>query len=166
MIDKMQTQRENTKNILHKPVANIKLKLIANKAVPSPVLGQALGQYGIEIMQVCKIFNNQTCNLQESTFLQIPLKITIYNQKTFEIKIKTPSTSEIIKNITGVRKASKLPKKVYVTSGIRLKEIYHIGLYKKSNQLINHMRMKSICKTIIGTIKSIGIPIHVQTSQR
>lgn len=161
----MQTQRENTKNILQKPVANIKLKLIANKAVPSTVLGQALGQYGIDIMQVCKIFNNQTCNLQESTFLQIPLKITIYNQKKFDIKIKTPSTSEIVKNTLGIKKASKLPKKVYVTSGIRLKEIYHIGLYKKSNQLMNHLRIKSICKTIIGTIKSLGIPIHVQAKR-
>jgi large subunit ribosomal protein L11 len=143
--------------ITGKPIAKIKLRLLANKAGPSPVLGQALSQYGINIMEFCKTFNNQTKNLKET--LLIPVNITIYNSNSFEILIKTPSTSYILKNIVGFSKGSEKPKKMLLGNAITVQEIYEIALLKKSNRLMNNLKIKSICKSIIGSIKSMGLTI-------
>lgn len=138
-----------------KPIAKIKLRLLANKAGPSPVLGQALSQYGINIMDFCKTFNNHTKNLKET--LLVPVKITIYNSTSFDILIKTPSTSYILKNMIGFEKGSEKPKKILLKNAITRKEIYEIALLKKSNRELNKIPLRSICKSIIGSIKSMGL---------
>jgi large subunit ribosomal protein L11 len=140
-----------------KPIATIRLKLLANKAAPSPILGQALGPYGINIMEFCKTFNNQTKNIKDTVL--IPMTLTIFNHNSFEISIKTPTTTFLLKNIVGFTKGSSLPKKNNLNTFVLLKEIYHIALFKKSNRLMNHLSLQSICKTIIGSIKSMGLPI-------
>ena len=219
-----------------KPIAIIRLKLLANKAAPSPILGQALGQYSINIMDFCKSFNNQTKNIKDT--ITIPINITIYNPNSFEIMLKTPSTSTLLKNIvvrrntlirSSMKKSSEfvpvehegplegssgdkkdllaqkdqnksitkkkdgtvekktLSKSVKKSSSkgslstlgtegnypststgaVLLKEIYHIALFKKSNRLMHHLPLNSICKSILGSIKSIGLTITSQpTSSR
>jgi len=142
------------------PKAIIRLKLMANKAAPSPVLGQALGQYGINIMDFCKKFNSNSRNLKDG--LIVPVIVTIYSQSSFDIQIKTPSTSQLLKEISQVSKGSSMTKKENYKKEqafLLLKEIYHLAIFKKSDRLLNHLRLKSLCKTIIGTAKSMGIPV-------
>ena len=140
-----------------KPIAIIRLRLLAGKAAPSPILGQALGQYGINIMDFCKSFNLQTKNFRET--IVIPTIITIFNSNSFDISIKTPTTTFLVKNIVGFTKGSSLPKLKNLDKFIVLKEIYHIALLRKFNRLMLHMSPKSLCKSILGTLKSIGLPV-------
>ncbi len=142
------------------PKAIIRLKLAANKAAPSPVLGQSLGQYGINIMDFCKKFNGQTRNLKDN--LMIPITVIIYSQNSFDIQIKTLSSSNLLKEITGLKKGSSMAKKENFAKEeafLLLKEIYHLAVFKKCDRLLNHLRTKSLCKSLIGTAKSMGIPV-------
>jgi large subunit ribosomal protein L11 len=147
-------------NLKPLPKAIIRLRLMANKASPSPILGQSLGQYGINIMDFCKAFNAKSKNLKDG--LLVPVVVVIYNQNSIEIQIKTPSTPQILKSITGIEKGSSLTKKENFSKEeafLSLKEIYHLALFKKSDRFLNHLNVKSLCKTLIGTARSIGIPV-------
>lgn len=141
-----------------KAKAKIRLTLLANKAAPSPILGQALGQYGINIMEFCKNYNAKTKNIKENTY--IPTQIIIYNKETYDIIIKTPTTTNIIKQIANVEKGSKKSKKEKIEGYIKEKEIYHIGVIKKCEKILNHIKMKELCKSIVGTIKAMGLDIN------
>jgi large subunit ribosomal protein L11 len=139
-----------------KHIATIKLTLLANKAAPSPLLGQALGQYGINIMEFCKNFNNQTKNIKDNIY--IPTIIYLYSRDNFKVVIKTPTTTFLIKNIANILKGSTMTKKQQ-NGIIYLKEIYHLAILKKCDKILNHLSTKALCKTIIGSIKSMGITI-------
>lgn len=141
-----------------KPIARIRLTLLANKAAPSSVLGQTLGQYKINIMEFCKLFNSQTKNIKEQVY--IPTFIRIYSQNSFEITIKTPSTTYLLKQTANVTKGSSQPKKGWSKGAILLKEIYHLAIFKKCDQLMNHLESRSICKTLMASAKSMGIPVR------
>jgi large subunit ribosomal protein L11 len=144
--------------MIKKPTSTIRLTLLANKAAPSPLLGQALGQYGINIMEFCKNFNNQTKNLKEQ--LYVPTLIFLYNRDNYEIIIKTPSTSYLLKQIAKITKGSSITKKETKNQGfIYLKEIYHIAILKKCDKGLNNLNIKSLCKSIIGSAKSMGLEI-------
>ena len=126
-----------------KPIATIRLTLLANKAAPSPILGQALGQYGINIMDFCKIFNNQTKNLKDNIY--VPTLIYLYTRDNFKVIIKTPCTSYLIKQMANIAKGNS--SRVNLGSGsltnssilkhenvIYLKEIYHLAIFKKCDR--------------------------------
>lgn len=109
-------------------------------------------------MQFCKNFNNKTKNIKENIY--IPTKLILYNKETYEIIIKTPTTSYLIKRIANIEKAVRRTEIRKDHEGyIRIKEIYNIGLVKKCDKLINHIEIKEICKSIIGTIRTLGIKI-------
>lgn len=99
----------NSSDSLKKKIGRVRLSLPANKAAPSPILGQAFGQFGINMMEVCKTFNRQTQNLKDG--LIIPTAVTVYNNNTFDLIIKTPSTTAFFKNTALFVKGSSLPKK-------------------------------------------------------
>lgn len=130
---------------------------MANKAGPSSTLGQALGQYGINIMEFCKEFNKQTEKLRGIENQKIPTTIKVKGRK-FEIKIKTPSTTTLMKNTVLIKKGSKEPGKKK-KGEIKKKEIYHIAKLKKSEEELNRISIKGITKTIGGTAKSMGLKI-------
>jgi large subunit ribosomal protein L11 len=155
---KRRRRKKKGKKMKKKAKAKIRLTLLANKAAPSPILGQALGQYGINIMEFCKNFNGKTKNIKENTL--IPTKIMLYSKETYEIIIKTPTTTNIIKQITNIEKGSKMTKKENIEGYIKLKEIYHIAILKKCDKILNHIKIKEICKSIIGTVKSMGIGLR------
>ncbi len=141
-----------------KPIATIRLTLLATRAAPSPILGQALGQYGINIMDFCKKFNNLTKNIKE--IIYVPTYITVYSSNQFEITIKTPTTCYFFKQIANVSKGSSLPKKKNLEEGfISLKEIYHLAIFKKCDRLLNHLTLHAICKTFMGSAKSMGLVV-------
>jgi large subunit ribosomal protein L11 len=140
-----------------KPIAIIRLRLLANKAAPSPILGQALGQYNINIMEFCKTFNTHTKNIKDT--ILIPTIVTIYTHNSFDLSIKTPTTTFLLKHIASFNIGSSLTKKKNLEKFILLKEIFQIALFQKCNRLINRLPLKSICKTIIGSTKSMGLLI-------
>ena len=141
-----------------KPIATIRLTLLANRAAPSPILGQALGQYGINIMDFCKKFNSLTKNIKEIVY--VPTSITVFSSNQFEITIKTPTTCYLFKQVANITKGSPLPKKKNLEEGfILLKEIYHLAIFKKCDRLLNHLNLHAICKTFIGTAKSMGLGV-------
>jgi large subunit ribosomal protein L11 len=140
-----------------KAIANIRLTLMAGKAAPSPILGQALGQYGINIMEFCKNFNNQTKNIKEQVY--IPVRVQIYSKDSFQVSIKTPTTTYILKQLANIAKASSSTKKKNLQAYVHVKEIYHLALLKKCDRELNSIELKSLCKTIIGSAKSMGLGI-------
>ncbi len=142
-----------------KPIAIIKLTLLANKASPSPLLGQALGQHGINIMEFCKIYNNFTKNLKDTIY--VPTLIYLYSKDNYKVIIKTPSTSYLIKQIANISKGYSLNLPNNQKNYIYLKELYHLAIFKKCDKILNYLNIKSLCKTLIGTVKSISLNIKI-----
>lgn len=142
--------------MIKKPTAIIRLTLLANQAAPSPILGQVLSPYGINIMEFCKNFNNQTKNIKDNIY--VPIMVYLYTKDNYQIIIKTPSTTYLLKQITKISKGSSLTKKQN-HGFIYLKEIYHLAILKKCDRVLNHINLKSLCKSIIGSAKSMGIDI-------
>lgn len=144
-------------NARNKPIATIKLTLLANKASPSPLLGQALGQHGINIMDFRKIYNNLTKNLKDNIY--VPIIIYLYTRDNYKIIIKTPSTSYLIKQIVNINKFYSYRIQKNNNNIIYLKEIYYLAIFKKCDKVLNYLNIKSLCKNSIGTIKTMNLNI-------
>lgn len=131
----------------------VKLQIPAGKANPSPPVGPALGQHGVNIMEFCKAFNAKT---QKDGDAIIPVVITIYSDRSFTFVTKTPPASYLLKKAAGVIKGAKTPKKETVGSISRdqLKKIAEMKL----NDLNVH-DLDTAIKVIEGTAKSMGIEI-------
>lgn len=141
-----------------KTQATIRLTLLANRAAPSPILGQALGQYGINIMDFCKKFNEKTKNVRQDVL--IPTKIKIFSPTNFQIDVHVPTTTYLLKKTGNFIKGSSYTKKQNLKNHyITLKEIYHIALFKRCDTTMSYLGLQSVCKSILGSAKSIGIPV-------
>lgn len=141
-----------------KPLAVIRLTSLANRAAPTPILGQAPGQYGINITEPRKNSNNKTSNIKDHIY--IPTRITISSHNSPDTPTKTPPNTYPSKNIAQISKGSSMTKKHNSkNSFILLQEIYEIAVLKKSYRLMNHLSLKAICKTLIGPAKSMGLDI-------
>ena len=133
----------------------IKLQIPAGQANPSPPVGPALGQKGVNIMEFCKAFNASTQSLEQG--MPIPVVITVFVDKTFTFTTKSPPTSFFIKKATKLKKASKTPGKGTVAT-ISKAEIKNIA-----EQKINDLNTKDIEaaeKMISGTARSMGINVE------
>ncbi|MCX5841861.1 MAG: 50S ribosomal protein L11 [Deltaproteobacteria bacterium] len=138
-----------------KVIANIKLQIKAGKATPSPPIGPALGQHGVNIMEFCKAYNAMTQN-QEG--MVIPVVITVYADRSFTFVTKTPPASVLLKQAAKIAKGSGNPKKEKVGSvtAMQIKEIARL----KFNDL-NSVDIAGAIRIIEGTAKSMGIEITV-----
>jgi large subunit ribosomal protein L11 len=136
-----------------KVIANIRLQLKAGKATPSPPVGPALGQHGVNIMEFCKAYNAMTQN-QEGTV--IPVVITVYADRSFTFITKTPPTSVLLKQAAKIAKGASNPykEKVATLTNMQIREI--AGL--KYNDL-NAITMEGAIRIVEGTAKSMGIEI-------
>ena len=136
-----------------KIIANVKLQIKAGKATPSPPIGPALGQHGVNIMEFCKAYNAMTQN-QEGTV--IPVVITIYADRSFTFITKTPPASVLLKQYARIAKGSGDPRreKVGAVSSGQIREIAEL----KYNDL-NAVNMEGAIRIIEGTAKSMGIEI-------
>jgi large subunit ribosomal protein L11 len=136
-----------------KIIANIKLQLKAGKATPSPPVGPALGQHGVNIMEFCKAYNAMTQN-QEGTV--IPVIITVYADRSFTFITKTPPASVLLKQAAKIAKGSGNPKKekVALLTGSQIREIAEL----KYNDL-NAIDMAGAIRIVEGTARSMGIEI-------
>ena len=134
-----------------KIVAQIKLHVPAGQANPAPPVGPALGQHGVNIMQFCKQFNEQTKGREG---LILPAVISVYEDKTFTFIIKSPPSSILIKRAANLAKASGSAGKEVIGT-ITRKQVEEIAKLKAKD--LNTSDLKQAIKTIAGTARSMGI---------
>jgi len=136
-----------------KVIANIKLQINAGKATPSPPIGPALGQHGVNIMEFCKAYNAMTQS-QEGTI--IPVVITVYSDRSFTFITKTPPASVLLKQVAKIAKGSGVPNKDKVGS-VTKAQIREIAEMKLKD--LNAVDLDSAIQTITGTARSMGIAV-------
>jgi len=131
----------------------VKLQIPAGQANPSPPVGPALGQHGVNIMEFCKAFNAQTKN-QEGTI--IPVVITIYADRSFSFVTKTPPAAVLLKKAAGIIKGSGEPNrnKVGQVTKTQVKEIAKMKLPD-----LNTTNLEAAIRTIEGAARSMGLEI-------
>jgi len=137
-----------------KVMALIKLQVVAGKANPSPPIGPALGQHGVNIMDFCKTFNSRTA--QEEGMI-IPVVITVYQDRSFTFITKTPPAAVLLKKAAKVAKGAADPKRDRVGSVTRaqLEEIANLKMVD-----LNANNLDAACKIIAGTARSMGIEVR------
>jgi large subunit ribosomal protein L11 len=136
-----------------KIAAVVKLQVPAGKANPSPPVGPALGQHGVNIMEFCKAFNAQTSS-QEG--LIIPVVITIYADRSFSFVTKSPPAAVLLKQAAGIAQASKEPNRVKVGKVTR-KQVEEIAKTKMPD--LNALSLEAAVRIIEGTAKTMGIEV-------
>ena len=135
--------------------AYIKLQVKAQEANPSPPVGPALGQHGVNIMEFCKAFNAQTQNVEKG--LPIPVVITVYADRSFTFTMKTPPASVLLKKIAGVPKGSGVPNKEKVGKVSR-EQLEEIVQMKEPD--LTAKDMDAAVRTIAGTARSMGLDVE------
>ena len=135
--------------------AYIKLQIPAGKANPSPPVGPALGQRGVNIMEFCKAFNAATQNIEAG--LATPVVITVYTDRSFTFITKTPPASVLLKKAAGIQSGSGTPntKKVAKLNRAQLEEIAKI---KEPD--LSAADLVAAVRTIAGTARSMGIEVE------
>lgn len=130
----------------------IKLQVPAQEANPSPPVGPALGQHGVNIMDFCKAFNAQTQEIDKG--MAVPVIITVYNDRSFTFVTKTPPAAKLILKVTGIKKGSGEPhiNKVGKITRAQMEEIANIKMKD-----LNANDMDAAVKIIAGTARSMGI---------
>ncbi|MDO8555134.1 MAG: 50S ribosomal protein L11 [bacterium] len=132
----------------------VKVQAPAGKATPAPPLGPALGQHGINIGEFVKKFNEATASMAGDI---VPAEITIYMDRTFDFKLKTPPASDLLRKAAGVEKGAANPKtgKVGKISKVKLREIA-----ERKMEDLNANDVDAASKIIAGTARSMGIDIE------
>jgi len=141
--------------VAKKIVGYIKLQVPAGKANPSPPIGPALGQRGLNIMEFCKAFNAQTQGVEPG--LPIPCVITAYADKSFTFVMKTPPATILIKKAAGVQKGSKTPHTDKVGKLTR-QQAEDIAKTKQPD--LTAADMDAAVRTIAGSARSMGITVE------
>ena len=134
-------------------MASVKLQLSAGQANPSPPVGPALGQHGVNIMEFCKAFNAQTKG-QEGTI--VPVVVTIFTDRSFTFITKSPPAPILLKKAAGIAKGSAEPNRNRVGQVSREK-IREIAQLKGKD--LNSYDLEAAMKTIEGTARSMGIEV-------
>ncbi|MCX7108389.1 MAG: 50S ribosomal protein L11 [Methylococcales bacterium] len=138
-----------------KITAYIKLQVKAGEANPSPPVGPALGQRGVNIMEFCKAFNAKTQDVEKG--LPLPVVITVYSDRSFTFITKTPPASILLKKATGIKSGSSNPntKKVGTVTLAQLEEIA-----KTKMEDLNAANLEAAIKTIAGSARSMGLTVE------
>ena len=136
-----------------KVTAVVRLQVPAGKANPSPPVGPALGQHGVNIMEFCKAFNAQT---QAQEGLIIPVVITVYQDRSFTFVTKPPPAAVLLKQAAGIAQASKEPNRVKVGKVTR-RQVEEIAKTKMPD--LNAHSLEAAVRIIEGTARSMGIEV-------
>ena len=133
----------------------IKLQVPAGSANPSPPVGPALGQHGLNIMEFCKAFNAETQDVENG--LPLPVVITVYSDKSFTFEIKTPPAAVLLKKAAGVSKGSGMPNsnKVGTVTRAQLEEIATTKM-----KVLNANDMDAAVRIIAGSARSMGLDVE------
>lgn len=133
----------------------IKLQVPAGEANPSPPVGPALGQHGLNIMEFCKAFNAQTQEMEKG--MPVPVVIAVYSDKSFTFEMKTPPASILLKKAAGISKGSGVPNanKVGTVTRAQLEEIAQTKMKD-----LNANDMDAAVKIIAGSARSMGLDVE------
>lgn len=130
----------------------IKLQVKAGEANPSPPIGPALGQHGVNIMEFCKAFNAQTQHVEKG--MPTPVIITVYNDRSFTFIMKTPPATILLKKAAGIKKGSPVPHKDKVGKVTR-KQLEEIAKIKQPD--LTAADLDAAVRTIAGSARSMGL---------
>ena len=133
----------------------IKLQIPAGQANPSPPVGPALGQQGVNIMEFCKAFNAQTQSLEKG--LPIPVIITVYSDRSFTFILKTPPASVLLRKALGIEKGSGTPNTAKVGKVTR-KQLEDIARTKMPD--LTAADLDAAVRTIAGSARSMGVDVE------
>lgn len=137
-----------------KVIGHLKLQVPAGKANPSPPIGPALGQRGINIMEFCKAFNAKSQDMEQGA--PCPTIITYYQDKSFTMEIKTPPASYLLKKAAKLKSAAKLPGRETVGS-VTVKQVREIAEVKMKD--LNATDIDAAMLIILGSARSMGIEV-------
>jgi large subunit ribosomal protein L11 len=132
----------------------INLQVPAGQANPSPPIGPALGQRGLNIMEFCKQFNAKTKDLEAGA--PIPVKITVFSDRSFNFEMRTPPASYLIRKIAKIGGGSKEPGR---TSAGTVTKAQVLDVAKQKMKDLNTDNLEAAAKTITGTARSMGIQV-------
>ena len=135
--------------------AYIKLQVKAQEANPSPPVGPALGQHGVNIMEFCKAFNAQTQSLEKG--MPIPVVITVYSDRSFTFITKTPPASVLLKKAAGIPKGSGTPNSLKVGTVTRA-QLEEIATIKQPD--LTAADMDAAVRTIAGSARAMGLNVE------
>ena len=135
-------------------IGYIKLQIPAGQANPSPPVGPALGQRGLNIMEFCKAFNSATENLEKG--MPIPVEIAAYNDKSFTFVTKSPPASYFIMKAAGLKKASQTPGREKIAK-ITVNQCKEIAEAKQKD--LNSVSIEGAIEMIKGSARSMGIEV-------
>src|SRR5579885_3060834 len=138
-----------------KVVGYIKLQVPAGKANPSPPIGPALGQRGLNIMEFCKAFNAQTQNLEVG--MPIPVVITAYADRSFTFVTKTPPASYFLKKAAGIEKGSQTTGKGSTVGRVTMEQVREIAPQKMQD--LNANDIDGACRMLVGSARSMGLEV-------
>ncbi len=131
----------------------VKLQLPAGKATPSPPVGPALGQHGVNIMQFCKAYNAETA---AQAGMIIPVVITVYSDRSFTFITKTPPASRLLLKYAKVEKGSSVPNRDKVAK-VTMAQVEEIAKIKMPD--LYAVDMRGAAQTIAGTARSMGLDV-------
>ncbi len=137
-----------------KIIANVKLQIPAGQANPSPPVGPALGQHGVNIMEFCKAFNAKT---QDQNGLIIPVELTVYADRSFSFITKTPPAAVLLKKKARIDKGSGTPNSQKVGK-VKMSDLEEIAETKMED--LNAHTVEQAVKIIAGTARSMGIVVE------
>ena len=135
--------------------AYIKLQIPAGGANPSPPVGPALGQHGVNIQEFCKSFNGRTEKIEKG--MKVPVIISVYSDKSFDFIIKTTPAAILLRKAAGIEKGSGTPNSVKVGS-VTLKQVEEIAEVKMED--LNANTLEAAVKIISGSARSMGITVQ------
>ena len=135
--------------------AYVKLQVPAGKANPSPPVGPALGQHGVNIMEFCKAFNAQTQQMEQG--LPIPVVITVYSDRSFTFIMKTPPAAVLLKKAANVEKGSSTPNSSKVGKVTR-EQLEEIAKLKEPD--LTAADLAAAVRTIAGSARSMGLTVE------
>ena len=133
----------------------IKLQVPAGQANPSPPIGPALGQHGVNIMEFCKAFNAETQKVEQG--MPIPTVITVYTDRSFSFTTKSPPASFLIKKAAGVDKGNGEVARTDNIGSISMQSLREIAEVKKAD--LNANDVDAACRILAGTARSMGISV-------
>src|SRR6266700_3579843 len=136
-----------------KVLAMVKLQIKAGQATPAPPVGTALGQHGVNIMDFCRQYNDQT---QQFAGQVIPVEMTIYEDRSFSFVTKQPPASELIKQAAGIEKGSDIPNRTKVA---RLSRADLRQIAERKMVDLNANDVEAAMKIIAGTARSMGVEV-------
>ncbi|KQU36314.1 MULTISPECIES: 50S ribosomal protein L11 [Nocardiaceae] len=132
----------------------IKLQIQAGQANPAPPVGPALGQHGVNIMEFCKAYNAATESQRGNV---VPVEISVYEDRTFDFKLKTPPAAKLLLKAAGVAKGSGEPHKTKVAT-VTMDQVREIAKTKAED--LNANDIDQAAKIIAGTARSMGITVE------